>query len=197
MLINYSNFHAVEDVLKSERIAEIDGYNGYYISDHGNLYSMMYPGILYMISQGNVYGYKSAIIYNEGYPKTFRIHRLVAEYFVPNDDPSKNVYVSHEDNNKANNHYSNLRWCDASYNTQKAFDDGLAKNDKGYDDSQSFPVIMYDKNHTEITRYGSVSEASRITGYSKGTILNQCRGRVRTKVRKQYIFEFDPEYLKS
>ena len=194
MLIDYSNFHAIEDVLKEERIAKINGYPGYYISDHGTLYSMMYPGLLYEINQSTVYGYKYANIYHEGYAKNFRIHRLVAEYFVPNDNPIENVYVSHEDNNKSNNHYSNLKWCNASYNTQKAYDEGLAKNSKGYEDSQSFPVIMYDKDHNEISRFGSVSEASKYTGYDKGTILNQCRGKVKTKVRKQYMFEFDPEY---
>lgn len=43
-------------------------------------------------------------------------------------------------------------------NTQKAFDDGLVKNAKGYDDSQSKPVIQYDLQGNEVVRFGFILE---------------------------------------
>lgn len=42
------------------------------------------------------------------------IHRLVAEAFIPN--PNNLPIINHKDENPANNHVSNLEWCDCQYN---------------------------------------------------------------------------------
>ena len=49
--------------------------------------------------------------------KMMYAHRLVAEYFLEN--PKKLPYVHHKDENKLNNHYTNLEWVDAKYNSQQ------------------------------------------------------------------------------
>ena len=48
----------------------------------------------------------------------FKIHRLVAKYFVVNPDPKTKTYVNHIDGNKLNNHYSNLEWVTHKENIQ-------------------------------------------------------------------------------
>lgn len=45
-----------------------------------------------------------------------RIHRLVAKYFVINENPDEYKFVHHIDNNQLNNNYKNLQWCTNSYN---------------------------------------------------------------------------------
>lgn len=45
--------------------------------------------------------------------KKFPVHKLVAYYFVKNDDPENKNAVIHKDYDKINNHYSNLKWVDA------------------------------------------------------------------------------------
>jgi len=44
-------------------------------------------------------------------------HRLVAEVYCPGY--FEGAHVDHIDNNKLNNHYTNLQWCTKEYNHQK------------------------------------------------------------------------------
>lgn len=50
---------------------------------------------------------------------TVRVHRLVAEAFIPN--PNNMPVVNHKDNVKGNNDASNLEWSTISYNTSHAY----------------------------------------------------------------------------
>ena len=60
--------------------------------------------------------------------KMIKIHRAVAETFIPN--PNNLPQVNHIDCNKLNNRADNLEWCDNQYNTQHAEDNGLIKHYK-------------------------------------------------------------------
>jgi hypothetical protein len=53
-------------------------------------------------------GYNRVRFYKEGKPTTKRVHRLVAQAFLPN--PDNLPIVMHLDDNPSNNHVSNLRW---------------------------------------------------------------------------------------
>ena len=55
--------------------------------------------------------------------KMIRIHRAVAESFIPN--PNNLPQVNHKDGNKLNNCVDNLEWCNNQYNSQHAWDNGL------------------------------------------------------------------------
>ena len=54
------------------------------------------------------------------------VHRLVAEAFIENDDPSKNE-VNHIDGNKRNNHVDNLEWVTRSENMIHAYNNNLKR----------------------------------------------------------------------
>lgn len=70
-------------------------------------------------------GYLAVDLYQDGERCTKRVHRLVAEAFVPN--PYNKSEVNHIDGNKHNNCASNLEWVTSSENCRHAWDNGLIK----------------------------------------------------------------------
>ena len=64
-----------------------------------------------------------------------RVHVAVAKAYIPN--PDNKPFVNHKDGDKTNNHVSNLEWVTASENTRHAYDTGLMKSPKGFDNKLS------------------------------------------------------------
>lgn len=55
-------------------------------------------------------GYHFYSLYFKGKQYILYTHRVVAEYFVKNDNPQKKTIVHHLDGNRLNNNYLNLQW---------------------------------------------------------------------------------------
>jgi hypothetical protein len=140
---------------------------------------------------GYVYG-NIKYIKDDGtfYTKQRRLHIVIAETFLEN--PDNLPIVGHKNNIKTDNRVENLYWTTWQENTQKAVDDRLLVNDKGYDDSQSNPVVMFDTYNNKILgEYGSAREASHVTGISLTTILRQAK--YKRPVRKPFYFRFQDD----
>lgn len=170
----------------------IEGARDHWIDIDGSVYAIDHrcghDGQLIKKALNTVYGYKYCGIYYPGKGCTSkRVHRLVAQAFIPN--PNNLPLVGHRNNIKSDNRVENLYWTTCQENTQKAYDDGLAKNDIGFDDSQSMPVIMFDTlTNRKLATFGSISAAAKDTGISKNTIARQAR--YKRPVRKPYYFRF-------
>lgn len=107
-----------------EQWKPIEGTDGKYeVSNLGRVCTNgKRPGVLTLTKQKS--GYRYAMIQlSNGKQKNCRVHRLVAEHFLPNPDNMKEV--NHKDGNKDNNHVSNLEWCTRSHNVKHSFDTGL------------------------------------------------------------------------
>lgn len=174
-----------------------DSYE-HWIDIDGTVYAIEHRNnrkpILYKKAFDEKCGYKyCTIVYiknGKQIRKHKRVHRLVAEAFIPN--PDNQPVVCHKNNIKTDCRKENLYWGTISQNTKQAVDDGLFINDKGYDDSQSMPVNMYDtKTNKFLNSFGSISEAHRITGIDKTTISRQCR--YHRPVRKEVYFRFQDD----
>lgn len=74
-------------------------------------------------------GYLVTDLYRDGKRKTVRVHRLVAEEYLPN--PDNKPEVNHIDGNKHNNFYSNLEWVSKKENCRHAWENSLARPSYG------------------------------------------------------------------
>lgn len=88
-----------------------------------------------------------------------------------------NSVVGHKDNNKQNNHVSNLYWTVTKENTRKAVEDNLIKYKKGIENDYSEKIKVLDAYTNEIVGvYGSIRECARcIENTSSSFIQKVCR----------------------
>ncbi len=86
-----------------EEYRVIKGYENYSVSNFGNVMNNVSGKILK--ASLDRYGYK--IVGLNG--KKWKVHRLVAETFIPNPDNKKNN-VDHKDTDRTNNNVNNLRF---------------------------------------------------------------------------------------
>lgn len=86
---------------------DIKGFEGLYaITEDGQVWSYKSNRFLKPYLEGK--GYLKVSLSKNGEVKKCKIHRLVAEAFVPN--PLGLPIVNHKDEVKTNNHYTNLEW---------------------------------------------------------------------------------------
>lgn len=86
---------------------DIVGYEGLYqVSDDGKVYSLKRGQEV--AQRVDRCGYWRCNLSKEGKVKTWFIHRLVADAFIPN--PEGKDTVNHKDENKNNNCVENLEW---------------------------------------------------------------------------------------
>lgn len=84
----------------------------YLVSEEGKVYSIKSGKVLKQ--HKNNKGYWLVGLCHGGIMQKFLVHRLVASAFC--DNPLELPQVNHLDENKDNNHFSNLCWCTAEEN---------------------------------------------------------------------------------
>lgn len=97
------------EVLKKD----VEGYEGIYaVCSDGRILSSPKSNRFTHIELSatiNGKGYNHVCLQKNGSKKMCRVHRLVAQMFIPN--PENKPFVNHKDGNKQNNSLGNLEWC--------------------------------------------------------------------------------------
>lgn len=136
----------------------------YFICDKGFVISTA-KGLSILKPRVDKFGYNRCYIrdMNDNKRKDYKIHRLVAEYFIENPDNLQ--VVNHIDGNKQNNYVNNLEWCTHSDNNYHAYKTGLSH-------SRKCPVLCTTNN----TIYPSQAEASAALNISRKCIIQILKG---------------------
>lgn len=95
---------------ESSMYKAIAGYEEmYWVDQTGSVISLRRDKTIELIPSTTERGYRSVGLTKEGKQTSFRVHRLVATHFLAN--PKELPKVGHIDEDRDNNHVSNLRWC--------------------------------------------------------------------------------------
>lgn len=108
---------------------------------------------------------------NDGRSKYCRVHRLVAQAFIPN--PDNLPLIDHIDGNKSNNCVNNLRWCTAKQNIHYA----MERLGNWFKDNKASckRIFAYNKYGERVGEYESLKACAEALGYSDngGSLLTQ------------------------
>lgn len=126
---------------------DVVGFDGYKVSNTGLVKSFRKNTRGVILRQSNDKdGYKKVSMTKNKKEYTKRVHIIVAQAFLPN--PENKPVVHHKDNNKSNNHVSNLEWVTVSENTKYAYEDGVftPPNAKHYVLIRDGEIVSYYSN---------------------------------------------------
>ena len=136
----------------------IPEYPNYKVSNLGRVINIK-KNKLMTITKHNRYCWVK--LSRDNIPKNIRIHRLVAQLFIPN--PNNYSCINHKDENKVNNSVDNLEWCTQLYNNiyrNKAITIGL----KLRDSNPRKKAVQQILDGKVINTFKSIREAARFLG---------------------------------
>lgn len=160
---------------------DIKGYEGIYqVSSMGRVRGFYFGKEKMLKPRKDRDGYLLINLHRDGKQYTFRVHRLVAEAFIPN--PENKPCIDHINTIKDDNRIENLRWVSIAENNQnplsrKNLSKGKTGKHRGKEHHNSIPVIQYSKSNKIIGFWENCQEAARYFGlYSGSNIGSCCRG---------------------
>lgn len=155
----------------NEIYIDIECYSCYQISNLGNVRSVKLGKIKILKQHKLPKGYRQVTLYDDqGIPKRFYVHRLVAKAFIPN--PDNLPIVNHKDENPSNNCVDNLEWCTQSHNCR--WDDVHIKRGLHHrNNNQSKKVFQYTLDGEFVKEWPSCKEVERQLGF-ENTRISAC-----------------------
>lgn len=154
---------------------DVPGYEGLYlVSSEGHLVSFT-RGLLRPAADED--GYPRATLTRDGEARSVRVHRIVAEAFIPNPDGKPTV--NHINEVKTDNRAVNLEWATmAEQNAHGTRMERVRANHAG--GREKIPVLMLDRLGRPVQAWGSVCEAASAMSVHKSSISKCLRGRQKT-----------------
>lgn len=153
----------------------IVGYEGYYeISNFGNVRSCerlvnhgLGSGVRKLKSKiitpwNDNHGYQVVSLSKSGKVKKYKVHRLVAEAFIPN--PDNKPTINHINEIRNDNHVANLEWATYQENNNHG------GHNQRVSRTLSKAVVQFDKSGNELADFDNIQDASSATGVHAANI---------------------------
>ena len=153
---------------------DIPGYEGLYqVSDCGRIKSLNYRRTKQecIMKPRVAHGYQYVKLFKDKLRKLVKVHRLVAQVFIPN--PDNKPEVNHINGIKTDNRAENLEWTTHSENQLHAYRNGLQKQN-------SKSVLQYDLQDNFLKSFESIAAAVNETKVHRGCISECCTGKRKT-----------------
>lgn len=167
----------------TEKWLPIKGYERLYeVSNFGRVKSFVRKRIKILKNRKAGRGYFIVSLYNKASEKKQYVHRLVAEYFIPNPENKKTV--NHKDGIKKNNMFNNLEWMTYSENTQHAVKNGLIHN------RQNRKPVAQIKDGKVIKTWDYGFKAGKKLGINFGNISSCCHRKYGCKTAGGFEWKF-------
>jgi hypothetical protein len=151
-----------------EEWKDIEGYEGYQISNIGRIKSFRNKKPLIMSLCENADGYLMTRIMKNGKGNTVRAGRLVALHFV--DGFKEGLEVNHIDSNRKNDVYTNLEWVTHKDNIRHSHKHGFKSN---FGDKNPRSTISNNDAMTiiEALTHLRPMQIVRLFGYKKSIVM--------------------------
>ena len=163
---------------------DIDGYNGkYQVSNFGRVKSIIFNKERILKFRISEKGYSIVQLNINGIKKNYRVHRLVAQAFIPN--PDNLPQINHKDENKLNNCVDNLEWCTNKYNAN--YGTHIERSSKG----KYKRILQCDLNDNPIKEWESAKQVQIELGYERSNICCNLKGK--TKYAYGYKWKYVEE----
>lgn len=172
---------------------DIEGFIGFYqVSNFGRVRSLdrfcngrKRKGSIMAFTERK--GYLYVHLRNGEISKSYSVHRLVAQAFIPN--PDNLPQVNHINEDKTDNRVENLEWCTTTYNLNYGNRNTRVGN-KLRNNKRSKPVSQYTLDGELIKVWPSLSEIARNCPFDISAISANCLGKYNSKTAYGYIWRF-------
>lgn len=148
---------------------DIKGFETYQITDDGRVWSKI--SNKWLKPSMNDRGYLVVTLIKEKNKYRTKVHRLVAEAFIPN--PYNKPCIDHINTIRNDNNKDNLRWCTPEENSNNILTKQKQKN------AQCKKVVQYSMDEKIIKIWNSARECG-INGFNYKNISDCCNGRAKT-----------------
>lgn len=112
-------------------------------------------------------GYHIVVLQDNKNRQDFKVHRLVAQTFIPN--PDNKPLVNHINGLTYDNRVENLEWATV-YENYKCSENTI----------KEIPVIATDKLTGDVLKFKSIMDAARYLNINQGNISNALAGRCKS-----------------
>lgn len=158
-------------------IKEIKGFENYSISKDGEVYRNKKKICKWIDGTG----YYQVILFKNGKKYYRRVHRLLAETYIPN--PNNLPQVNHIDGIKTHTWLDNLEWATNSENTKHGFDNGLY-----HTKHRKCGIDVYEKGtDNKLFHFDSIRSMSAELKINRKTVTEILKG---NKLTNNYMYDF-------